>query len=191
MTTAGGDGRLDAFVSLVASLRAREASGDEIVDRSRDAFAALLSPGVVPEDLLGVDRTTVARHVVHRSPAVTIFVIASPQGFVSDVHDHGTWGFVGQVAGEEVETVYRAEEPGADGLVGLEPIARRRLRPGQVVAICPPKGDFHRVATLGRVPSVTLHAFAEDVVHRGFVTFQPKRYAPETYLGTYDNEEAP
>lgn len=191
MTLLAPDGRLGEFTALVASLRNAGASAAELVDGARDAFAGLLTPGVVPDALLDADRTTVARHLVHRSPAVTVFVIASPPGFVSDVHDHGTWGFVGQVAGEEVETVYRADGPGPDGLVGLEPVARRRLRAGQVVAICPPEGDFHRVATLGRSPSVTLHAFADDVVHRGFATFEPRRYAPRIYTGTYDNEEDP
>lgn len=45
-------------------------------------------------------------------------MIAYPPGFASDVHDDGTWVFVGKWP-RGVETVYRAEGLGPDGLVAL------------------------------------------------------------------------
>lgn len=175
----------DRFAAHVSELRSRGLDAARLLAEVEGPFRAILRPELLPPDLLE-DRETSARYVLHRSDAVTIFAMASAPSSVSDVHDHGTWGLVGQVVGEEVEHLYASERTAGEGVV-LKRVSSRRLEPGDITTILPPARDIHQVMNAGTGPSVSLHAFAHDLVHHGFTVFTPV-YAPATYTGRWDNE---
>lgn len=176
------------FADHLAQLRTQASDVKVFSEQARRALAPLLRPELVPPDLTNQRRPPGTPYLLHRSPAATIFAMASPPGFVSTVHDHGSWGLVGQVSGEEFETGYRFAT-GKQGLVRLKLAgAQRHLRPGDIVEILPPDHDVHQVTTVGAINSVTIHVFARDVVGEGFSIFEPCLYEAISFVGGYSND---
>lgn len=174
------------FAALVRSLEGDGVANGELLEALRSPFVELLDPALF-EHVAPVSARRGGCVLLHASPSVTLFAMASPPGFVSEVHDHGSWGLVGQVAGAEMETVYDTPVAGGD-VVELQPRSSRRMNPGDVATIDPPRRDLHRVVSIGADTSVTLHAFARDVVHDGFTLFTPHTFKRVTYAGRFDNE---
>lgn len=174
------------FVDWIADLRRQGHEPQALLEQAQPVFLELLTPATIPAAVWERGDHQAVRHLLHRSETLTVFAIASPPGSASDIHDHGSWGLVGQVAGEEIERTYHAE-PASDGLVRLLCTASHRLQPGAVATIQPPARDLHQVETVGAQPSITLHAFARDPVE-GFTYYQPELYTALTYRGAYDNE---
>lgn len=176
---------LDVFVALIAELRAGGAAPAEMLVESVDPFRRLLGSPLIAS----VGHTVAAgrtRQLLHRSEAVTLFAMSSEPGGATDVHDHGTWGLVGQLMGDEVEHVYHLSEGSPTCSLTLD--SSRCLRPGDVTTILPPDRDIHQVVNVGAGPSVTLHAFAHDILQRGFTIFEPGPFTPVLYRGRWDNE---
>lgn len=177
---------LDDFIDWMAELRERIEDPNQLLKQAQPSFVSLLTESVIPSTVWERGQRESVRHLLHRSDALTVFAIASPAGSTSAVHDHGSWGLVGQVAGEEIERTYQIH-PADDGLVRLHPEESLHLRPGDAVKLLPPERDLHSVETVGVQTSFTLHAFASDPV-QGFTYFEPELYAAHTYRGAYDNE---
>ena len=175
----------DDFAAHVADLSDAGLVVDDVLEQARLSFLPLLQERFLPAAALRSSESG-SPWLLHQSEAMTVFLMSSPPGYVSSVHDHRGWGLVGQVLGEEVETRYR-RGPDEEGLVRLEVAERRRVRPGEVVTIVPPAADIHQVVTLGSTNSVTVHAFAHDLVGEGFSLFEPALYSPSVYRGPYAN----
>lgn len=179
---------LERLAGLITDLRSSCADANQLLAEAEGPFRSTLSPKLLPSELIRPDRVQTARFLLYRDDAVTLFAIASAPGAVSDIHDHGTWGLVGQVMGQEVEHAYQIEYVDAEG-VALEHVSRRHLKPGDVTLVLPPERDIHRVVTVSPEPSVSIHAFAHDLVHHGFTRFTPGRYSARPYSGgSWDNE---
>jgi predicted metal-dependent enzyme (double-stranded beta helix superfamily) len=108
-------------------------------------------------------------------------------GQKSPIHDHTVWGIVGILRGAEFEQSYsrtsegRFEEQGA-------PV---RLEKGDVTAVSPAIGDFHRVSNaLNDRPTISIHVYGANI---GAV--QRSMYEPDgtskTFLSGYSNTELP
>lgn len=178
----------DRFAARIAELRSCGLGVERLLAEVEEPFRDLLRQELLPP-ALRAEHQTGARHLLHRSDAVTIFAMASAPGSISEVHDHGTWGLVGQVVGEEVEQLYASERTTEEGVV-LKRLSSRHLKPGEITTVLPPGRDIHQVVNVGTGPSVSLHAFAHDLVHHGFTVFTPAFYAAVTYTGQWDNEAA-
>src|SRR5262249_46638807 len=142
---------------------------DDLASLLAEASASMSALSTRPElieQLTGPDEVVPSVRLLFDCEQLTAFAITSAPCYVSEIHDHGCWGGVGRVAGNELETVHR-RLPAGDGRFRLEVVETRRMSPGTVSIITPPSRDVHRVATVGTVPSVTLHAFALDIVRRG------------------------
>lgn len=182
-------GELETFAVGIADLRSTGDSPERLLAKAEDPFRGLLRSELLPPALRSPNSPGSARYLLHRSDAVTIFAMVSPPGSVSAVHDHGAWGMVGQVSGQEVEHLYATEDKDLEGNgIRLERVASHHRKPGDVTTILPPGRDIHQVITVSSEPSVSLHAFAHDLVHRGFTLFAPTVYEPLHYTGYWDNE---
>jgi predicted metal-dependent enzyme (double-stranded beta helix superfamily) len=175
---------IDSFAALIAELRADGAAASEVLAASAGPFRRLLGSALL--ESVADEASGRSRALLHRSEAVTLFVMSSAPGTATDVHDHGTWGLVGQLTGEEVEHVYRMSEDGPGVALTLD--SSRALHPGEVSTILPPTRDIHQVVNVGEGTSVTLHAFAHDVLERGFTIFEPGPFAPWRYCGHWDSD---
>lgn len=185
---------LAQFVKKVSECRSKIDVVDELVKQVETALEPLLDRALLPSALFNDPTGDPLHLLLHRSEVVTVFAISSPPGFVSRIHDHGSWGVVGQVSGVETEYAYRLRNDAAPqvasdtSMVGLTEVSSSQLSAGDIIAIVPPHRDIHEVRTSDAGPSVSLHAFVRDPVSNGFRYFEPRLYATHGYTGLYDNE---
>ncbi|HIK43797.1 MAG TPA: cupin [Leptolyngbyaceae cyanobacterium M65_K2018_010] len=95
-------------------------------------------------------------------------VITAP-GLVTSIHNHGTWGVVALLEGQERHTFWQ-HPPGSDRIT---PIDQRTLNAGEIISFMPEA--IHQVETLGLTPTVTFQLYGDT---------QPKarfQFDPETF----------
>ncbi len=108
--------------------------------------------------------------------SVVSFVWSPGEG--SPVHDHGTWGVIGQYEGEEEETRYDR--------ASLRDVGRVIFRPGDVSHVVPPDREVHRIRNLGSTPAVSVHVYGGDIGRRSRHTFDPDTGAVRPFVSGYD-----
>jgi predicted metal-dependent enzyme (double-stranded beta helix superfamily) len=108
-------------------------------------------------------------------------------GQKSPIHDHTVWGIVGILRAAEFEQSYsrtsdgRFEERGA-------PV---RLEKGEVTAVSPAIGDFHRVSNAFEDrPSVSIHVYGANIGAVRRSMYEPDG-ASKTFISGYSNTELP
>jgi predicted metal-dependent enzyme (double-stranded beta helix superfamily) len=108
-------------------------------------------------------------------------------GQKSPIHDHTVWGIVGILRAAEFEQSYsrtsdgRFEERGA-------PV---RLEKGEVTAVSPAIGDFHRVSNaFDDRPSVSIHVYGANIGAVRRSMYEPDG-ASKTFISGYSNTELP
>jgi predicted metal-dependent enzyme (double-stranded beta helix superfamily) len=108
-------------------------------------------------------------------------------GQKSPIHDHTVWGIVGILRGTELEQSYARS---GDGRF-VEQGAPSRLERGEVTAVSPSIGDFHRVYNaLEDRPSVSIHVYGANIG-----AIQRSMYEPDgsgrAFISGYSNTELP
>jgi predicted metal-dependent enzyme (double-stranded beta helix superfamily) len=102
-----------------------------------------------------------AQHLLHRDPQGRFSVVSFVwgPGQCTPVHDHMTWGLVGVMRGAE-----RCEECTLqDGLPRLSGAAHL-MQPGDVEAVSPTLGDWHRVSSARDDGlSISIHVYGADI----------------------------
>ncbi len=144
--------RVSSIDALIAAL-----------DRGQDAIEALRAliadDAWLPERLCIQDPPNYRQHLLYRDAAARFTIV----GFVwgpgqeTQVHDHGVWGLVGVVRGEETSQAYRFVD-GACAAVG----APETLHAGEVMVLAPPD-DWHRVRNTGTTTAVSIHVYGGDI----------------------------
>ena len=81
-------------------------------------------------------------------------VIALP-GIVTPIHNHGTWGVVALLEGQERHTFWQYVDDG----IHIEPTGQRILNTGEIISFMP--DAIHQVETLGTEPAVTFQLYGE------------------------------
>jgi predicted metal-dependent enzyme (double-stranded beta helix superfamily) len=105
----------------------------------------------------------------------------------SPIHDHTVWGIVGVLRGAELEQRYSRTSDGRF----VEAGAQGRLEQGEVTAVSPAIGDFHRVANaLGDRPSTSIHVYGANIgaVRRSMYELDG---TSKTFVSGYSNTELP
>lgn len=108
-------------------------------------------------------------------------------GQKSPIHDHTVWGLVGILRGAELEQSYRR----SDGRTFVEEGHPERLERGEVTAVSPAIGDFHRVSNaLSDQPSVSIHVYGANIgaVRRSVYEMDG---TSKTFVSGYTNSEMP
>ncbi|MDX2215657.1 MAG: cupin [Oculatellaceae cyanobacterium bins.114] len=100
---------------------------------------------------------------------LTVQMVISAPGVCSPIHNHGTWGIVAILQGQEEHTFWRrtgdSECPDRIELVGL-----KTLSPTEIISFVP--GAIHRVKTIGDMPVVAFHLYG-DTQPRSRFEFNP------------------
>lgn len=102
-----------------------------------------------------------AQYLLYCDPAQRFSVVSFVwgPGQQTPVHDHTVWGLVGMLRGAELCEEYE--------LVGGRPRPAgraHRLRPGQIEAVSPTVGDWHRVSNaLDDQASISIHVYGADI----------------------------
>jgi predicted metal-dependent enzyme (double-stranded beta helix superfamily) len=108
-------------------------------------------------------------------------------GQKTPIHDHTVWGIVGILRGAESEQHYSRTSDGRFVEQG-DPV---RLETGEVTAVSPEIGDFHRVANaLTDRPSISIHAYGANIgaVRRSVYELDG---TSKTFVSGYSNAELP
>ncbi len=88
---------------------------------------------------------------------LTAQITTSLPGSRSSVHNHGTWGVVAVLKGEERNLLWcRQPAPNSDW---VEPTAEVTLLPGDIISFTP--GAIHSIAVVGDEPTVTFSLYGE------------------------------
>lgn len=102
-----------------------------------------------------------AQYLLHCDPLQRFSVVSFVwgPGQKTPVHDHTVWGLVGMLRGAELCEEYEV----IDGQP--VPAGRRHLlRPGQIEAVSPTVGDWHRVSNaLDGQASISIHVYGADI----------------------------
>lgn len=91
-------------------------------------------------------------------------------GAISPVHNHGTWGVVALLKGQEKNTFWR-RTPTQEFKDKVTPVGEKIFRPGDVISFSP--GAIHCVEAIGNTPMVTFNLYGETH-HKARFQFDPK-----------------
>ena len=184
------------------------------IERLRDfviAFSNLIEtapaePGILRDgssllkELVGVDDWLPARYAEPSEDGYRQYLLHSDSrerfcvvsfvwgpGQKSPIHDHTVWGIVGILRGAEIEQSYSRTSHGRF----VERGAPVRLEKGEVTAVSPAVGDFHRVSNaLDDRPSTGIHVYGANIgaVRR---SMYERDGTSKTFVSGYSNTELP
>ncbi len=83
---------------------------------------------------------------------LTVQNVTFSPGTMSPIHNHGTWGVVEVIEGEEEHTFWR-RVPDEDNPDRIELVGRKVLSPGELISFMP--GAIHQVKAVASEPTVT------------------------------------
>ncbi len=184
------------------------------IERLRDFVVAISNlvetepgePGILREgsrllkELVGIDDWLPARyaepsvtgyqqyllHADSRERFSVVSFVWGP-GQKSQIHDHTVWGIVGILRGAEFEQSYSRGSDGGFAELG----APVRLEKGEVTAVSPSIGDFHRVSNaFDDRPSVSIHVYGANIGAVRRSMYEPDGTS-KTFISGYSNTELP
>ncbi|HEY9623110.1 MAG TPA: cupin [Crinalium sp.] len=108
---------------------------------------------------------------------LTVQITTYSPGIRSSVHNHGNWGVVALLKGEEKNTIWtRVPDPKFPNWV--EPTAEVIVLPGDIVSFTP--GAIHSVEAIGDEPTVTFSIYGETHHSRRF-EFDPVTHTAKNF----------
>jgi 3-mercaptopropionate dioxygenase len=110
--------------------------------------------------------------------SVVSFVWNAGQG--SPVHDHCTWGVIGQLDGEEEESRFRVTAAGLD-LIGVH-----RASPGDIAHVYPPERDIHQIINRTAAPTISIHIYGGDIGSQQRHAYDPLTGRKQLFVSGYD-----
>jgi len=126
-----------------------------------------------------------AQYLLFRPPdkifSVVSFVWNPGQG--SPIHDHCTWGVIGQYEGEEEEGRFRS------GKSGLERITIAHARPGDVSHVYPPDRDIHQIMNRTEAPTISIHIYGGDIGSQPRHVFDAATGRTQAFISGYDTPD--
>jgi 3-mercaptopropionate dioxygenase len=123
-----------------------------------------------------------AQYLLHRPDdyaySIVSFVWNPGQG--SPVHDHCTWGVIGQYEGEEEEGRFRLREG------RLECVEIARAHPGDVSHVYPPQRDIHQITNRTSRPTISVHIYGGDIGTQPRHIYDPETGESRPFVSGYD-----
>ena len=108
-------------------------------------------------------------------------------GQKSPIHDHTVWGIVGVLRGAELEQHYVRTKDGRLVEEGKPALLDR----GEVTAVSPAIGDFHRVSNaLADRPSVSIHVYGANIGAVRRSIYEPDGTS-RNFISGYSNTDLP
>lgn len=150
------------FVATMTRLVERTSDERQLLSEGRVQLAGLIArDDWLPDECAAPRADRYAQYLLHCDPLERFSVVSFVwgPGQQTPVHDHTVWGLVGVLRGAE-----RCDEY---ALAGGMPSATGRshlMRPGDIEAVSPTVGDWHRVAAaLPDQPSVSIHVYGANI----------------------------
>ena len=168
---------VEQFAKDVQGIMADAADRRKAVEAVRPLLARLMST---------VDLMADRYKVSHPDGRVSYHYYRSPDGRLSIggpsftpntptvVHNHNTWGVIGIYAGEQRTTRYLREEGQSDPeQCKIRQTEETVYKPGDIYFLIPPD-DIHRIETVSKEPSVSIHVLGVDLSRQKRTFFYPE-----------------
>lgn len=119
----------------------------------------------LPDEYAVADPARYRQYLMHCDPdelfSVVSFVWAPGQA--TPVHDHCTWGLVGQLRGVETSQRYEVLDRAAQGKLLTSVGGPTVARPGDVDAVSPRLGDIHAVSNVSSEVAISIHTYGGNI----------------------------
>ena len=89
---------------------------------------------------------------------LTVQTVTFAPGTTSNIHNHGTWGVVAILKGQEKNTFWRRSS-NPDFPDKIEKVGEINLSPGDIISFTPE--TIHQVQAIGKEPTVTFNIYGE------------------------------
>jgi predicted metal-dependent enzyme (double-stranded beta helix superfamily) len=123
-----------------------------------------------------------AQYLLHRPPdhAFSVVSFVWNPGRGSPIHDHCTWGVIGQYEGDEEESRFRILDN------RLERIGVVLANPGNVSDVYPPSRDIHQIVNRSAKPTISIHIYGGDIGSQRRHIYDPNTAATQEFISGYD-----
>ncbi|MBE9170559.1 cupin [Pleurocapsales cyanobacterium LEGE 06147] len=102
---------------------------------------------------------------------LTIQLVAWAPGMTSPIHNHGCWGLVALLSGEEKNTFWQ-RSPTPEFSDHIEPVGECLLTPGDI--LCLMSDAIHHVEAIGNEPTISFNLYGETNYNQRF-EFDPEQ----------------
>jgi len=169
---------LKAFVAALREISASAADAHEILERVKPLARQLAASADLHARLNRQcdEAQGFGFQLLHEEPDHTLCVAALSwlPGRGTPPHDHGTWGVVVGVEGDEVNTFWlRTDDRSQPGHAAIEKLQEKVFPPGAVIVLMP--DIIHSVRNDGDEISVSLHVYGKNINFTGRSQFDPER----------------
>jgi predicted metal-dependent enzyme (double-stranded beta helix superfamily) len=186
----GDIARLRSFVTNTAEIVETGSSEAAILAQLRPQLEALIAQDDwLPEAYAVTGGARYRQYLLYADPldrfSVVSFVWGRNQG--TPIHDHGVWGLIGVLRGEEVSIAY---ERRADGSLQAKP--PERLGAGQIAMVSPESGDIHAIANgLADASSISIHVYGANIGRVRRSVFDADTGIAHDFISGYSNDTVP
>lgn len=140
----------------------------------------------LPDEFATPSRDRYQQYLLYGDPqerfSVVSFVWLPTQR--TPIHDHMTWGLIGQMRGEELCEEYDVTAPGAPKVQKNA----HRMRRGDIDRVSPRIGDIHAVSHGGTAgAAISIHVYGADIGTVRRHVFEPATGTITEFVSGYDN----
>lgn len=180
---------LRRFVRGMTEVVETETDEAVVLAKGRELLTALVGEdGWLPDQYATARSDRYAQYLLHCDPLERFSMVSFVwgPGQRTPVHNHTVWGLVGQLRGAEQTDEYELRDglPAATGKSGV-------MKPGDVEAVSPTVGDWHRVTNTSDDVSISIHVYGGNVgaLHRSKLD-ETSGFLVE-FVSSYDNAAVP
>lgn len=157
-----GDNAFQEFIGVMDALLSSTSDEKEILSEGSAHLKKLISDDSwLPDECVESYVEKYAQHLLYKDPLGKFSVVSFVwgPGQRTPIHNHTVWGLVGVIKGAELCDEYHVHDD------FVKPQNRSHiLKAGQVEAVSPTVGDWHRVANhLEDQPAVSIHVYGGDI----------------------------
>ncbi len=183
-------GKLLTFIKGLTLLVDEQVSEEIVFTQGKRLLASLIKEDDwLPEELSKPHPEYYQQYLLYADPLDRFSVVSFVwgPGQKTPIHNHTVWGMVGQLRGEEKETLYHREADGSYR-AGEESIHLA----GEVATVSPNTHDIHVVANhLSDRSSISIHVYGGNIGKIKRAVFHPKTGDEKLFISGYANTFAP
>ncbi|MFC5588685.1 hypothetical protein ACFPRA_07295 [Sporosarcina soli] len=163
-------------------------SEEVITENVRSRIKRLLTDdGVIPAAYKIPNPDKYTLYPVYIAPDNS-FCIASAVwdvGQSTPIHDHGTWGVIGIIQGNELEIHYDVDSKNE-----LIAVQEREFQKGDTVVCCKSDRDLHKVQCVSSIPCVGIHVYGGNIGEMERHMYDPVTGNKRTVVTAWDTVTA-
>lgn len=182
--------KLLTFVRDLSGLLERERAEPELLKQGADLLETLVAQDDwLPEQFTVPHPEFYRQYLLYADPLERFSVVSFVWGAgqKTPVHDHMTWGLIGMLRGQEVDTHYFKQADGSY-LRGESHV----LKPGNVCSVSPATHDVHEVANFyADQTSISIHVYGGNIGRISRHVFDPTTGAAKTFISGYNSDVVP